>query len=299
MKRIIAAFAVLCLLGLGAPNLAFAQAGGDQVYQSCGIANYPVGQIRTGTQDPTGKKCVNATVTATASIAAFAPTGQAALTAGTSTSNAALGSVGPTALVTNNGSVTAYINFGASNAVTAMTSSYPVNAGQSVAFNVGSNTYIAAITGSSTAALSVTTGTGLPAIAGGGSGGGGGVVTNAGTFAVQNTAAPSTPASTSSLATAKVICASACHLTSFEVSADSTLAASAWWALIYNATSDPGNGAQTPLFCYAVTAGGNQTGGTFGDGGVTMSVGAVAVASTTGCFTETQSTHAFINGAFK
>lgn len=114
-------------------------------------------------------------VNATASIAAFNPTGQASLSASGTTSNVALGSVGPTAIVTNTGSVTAYINFGASS-VTATTSSYPLLAGQSIAYNVGSGTYMAGITATSTAALLVTTGTGLPAIANGSSGSSGGSV---------------------------------------------------------------------------------------------------------------------------
>lgn len=133
----------------------------------------------------TGPQLVDAThpLPVTGSFSAttttFAPTGQATVSATTTTSRVALASVGPTALVTNNGAVTAYINFG-DVTVTATTSSYPVNAGQSIAFNVGSNTYIAGITGSSTASIAVTTGTGLPAIAGGGtSGGGGGAITAA------------------------------------------------------------------------------------------------------------------------
>lgn len=136
------------------------------VVSACGSLSLSPGSVWTLSQDATGDLCAGVTVSATASIAAFAPTGQAALNASNSSSNVALGSVGPTALVTNNGTVTAFVNFGGSG-VTATTSSYPVNAGQSIAFNVGSNTYIAGITASSTAALSITTGTGLPAIANG------------------------------------------------------------------------------------------------------------------------------------
>lgn len=108
------------------------------------------------------------------SIGAFAPSGQATITAGTVTANVIMGSAGPTALVTNNGSVPAYVNFGNSGVTATVVTGYPVNAGQSVAFNIGANTYVAAITSSSTAALSITTGTGLPAIANAGGSGGGG-----------------------------------------------------------------------------------------------------------------------------
>ena len=180
MKRL---FAGLALSLVATAAIAAPATGSQGTYTSASGVVFP-GTItqQMGLENGNGALCllgsdttcqlpVNASVSA--SIAAFAPTGQAALTAATTTSSVALGSVGPTALVTNNGSVTAYINFGGSG-VTATTSSYPVNAGQSVAFNNGSNTYIAGITGASTAALSITTGTGLPAIASSSSGGGGG-----------------------------------------------------------------------------------------------------------------------------
>lgn len=112
------------------------------------------------------------TGTFSSSIAAFAPTGQASLSVSNSSSRVALGSAGPTAVVKNTGANVAYILFGSSGA-TATTSSYPVLAGEEVAFNVGSNTYIAGITASSTTTLLVTTGTGLPALAISSSGGGG------------------------------------------------------------------------------------------------------------------------------
>lgn len=172
MKRILAALAISAGVLWLAP-VARAQVSNATVVSSCGGESFSAGQNRAISQDTTGKTCVDATVSATATIAALAPTGQAALTAGIASSRVALGSAGPTALVTNNGTVTAYVNFGDAT-VTATTSSYPINAGQSIAFDVGSNTYLAGITGSSTAALSVTTGTGLPAIASAGSGGGGG-----------------------------------------------------------------------------------------------------------------------------
>lgn len=104
-----------------------------------------------------------------------------------------------------------------------------------------------------------------------------------------------TPVSSSALAANTVIKASAGNLYSFEVSADSTLSAAAWWIMIYNATSAPVDGAVTPLKCYAMASGvtaftaGFQT-------PVAFSTGITVGVSTTGCFTKTASTHAFISG---
>lgn len=83
-------------------------------------------------------------------------------------------------------------------------------------------------------------------------------------------------------------------LVSFEVAADSTLSAAAWWFLIYDAAADPGNGTVTPAKCFAVPSGTAQIGGTYASGGVTFTNGIVGVVSTTGCGTETQSSHAYI-----
>lgn len=87
-------------------------------------------------------------------------------------------------------------------------------------------------------------------------------------------------------------------LYSFEVSADSTLSAAAWWVMIFDATSAPADGAVTPAKVYAVASGGTQTGGTFDAGGVAFLTGITIVVSTTGPFTKTASAHAFIGGDF-
>lgn len=113
-------------------------------------------------------------------FAAFAPSGQAALAATTSSARIALPTGDPTALVQNLGSVTVYLAFGRG-PVSATTGGYPIQAGQSIAFAPGIYTHLAAITASGSATLSVTTGTGIPTLAnaggGGGGGGGGGAVT--------------------------------------------------------------------------------------------------------------------------
>lgn len=144
-------------------------------------------------------------------------------------------------------------------------------------------------------------------------------VTNAGTFAVQATLpttatiaagnavvpAPSAEAgaglstvSSSALAANTVIKASAGNLYSFNVSADSTLSGAAWWIMIYNATSAPVDGAVTPAKCYAVPSGATSYNAAF-PVPVAFATGIVIGVSTTGCFTKTASTHAFISGDYK
>lgn len=101
--------------------------------------------------------------------------------------------------------------------------------------------------------------------------------------------------SSSALAANTVIKASAGNLYSFQVSADSTLSAAAWWIMIYDATSAPADGAVTPKKCYALPSG--STLASFGfQYPVAFSTGIVIGVSTTGCFTKTASTHAFISG---
>lgn len=104
-----------------------------------------------------------------------------------------------------------------------------------------------------------------------------------------------TPVSSSALAANTVIKASAGNLYSFEVSADSTLSAAAWWIMIYNATSAPVDGAVTPLKCYAMASGVTAYAAAFPTPAA-FSTGITIGVSTTGCFTKTASTHAFISG---
>lgn len=133
--------------------------------------------------DPTRKIKVNAdgsinvTASVSASIAAFNPTGEAALAVSNSSSRVALDSADPTALIVNTGSVVVYVAFG-DGTVVATISSYPIQPGWAIAFNTGgAATYVAAITASSTSNLTITTGTGLPAIGAAGASSGGGAVT--------------------------------------------------------------------------------------------------------------------------
>lgn len=105
---------------------------------------------------------------------------------------------------------------------------------------------------------------------------------------------PSTHKQCAALCTGLVAKATPGTLQSFEVSADSTLSGAAWWLLVYDATAQPGDGAITPAKCYAYPSGTTSAGGTFTESGVTFATGIVLAVSTTGCFTATSSTHAFI-----
>jgi len=74
----------------------------------------------------------------------------------------ALPGADPTVVITNLGPDTVYIKFGTSNAVTAATSDTPLTAGMVFPFSAGANTYVAGITASGTAAVTITTGSGTP-----------------------------------------------------------------------------------------------------------------------------------------
>jgi hypothetical protein len=102
----------------------------------------------------------------------------------------------------------------------------------------------------------------------------------------------------SALAANLVVNNAASSLYSFNVSADSTLSAAAWWIMIYNATTAPVDGAVTPARCYAMASGSTSFSAAF-PAGLPFGTGIVIGVSTTGCFTKTASTHAFIAGDFK
>lgn len=103
---------------------------------------------------------------------------------------------------------------------------------------------------------------------------------------------------TAALAANQIITASAHSLTSFEVSADSTLSGAAWWIMIYDATSAPSDGAVTPAKCYALPSGATSFNGAFNQPPA-FTAGIVIGVSTTGCFTKTASAHAFISGDYQ
>ncbi len=121
----------------------------------------------------------------------------------------------------------------------------------------------------------------------------------AGTVTISGTISPTarTAVSSSALAANQVVLASAGSLYSFDVQADSTLAAAAWWIMIYNATSAPVDGAVTPVKCYQMAPGAIGMSAAFPNP-IAFSTGITIGVSTTGCFTKTASTHAFISGDY-
>lgn len=138
---------------------------------------------------------------------------------------------------------------------------------------------------------------------GGGGGGGGGAITaplgpQAPATSVATVGSNATPISSAALAANQVIITGAHQLLSFQVSADSTLSGAAWWIMVYNATTAPADGAITPAKCYALPSGATAFTGAF-FAPVTFAIGIVIGVSTTGCFTKTASTHAFISGDYQ
>lgn len=144
----------------------------------------------------------------------------------------------------------------------------------------------------------------------GGGGGSGGSITNLPATVDTSTGASTsntlrmaqsyaTPVSTSALATNLVIKSSPGSLLSFQVAADSTLSSAAWYVLIYNLSTAPSDGAVTPAKCFPVSAGTTTIGGSYPNGGIRFATGIVIQVSTTGCFTQTSSTHAFISGDYQ
>lgn len=107
-----------------------------------------------------------------------------------------------------------------------------------------------------------------------------------------------TKVSSSALAANQVVVAGAGTFYSFDVSADSTLSGAAWWVMVYDATSAPADGTVTPAKCYALPSGTTSIFAAFPNG-ITFGTGITIGVSTTGCFTKTASTHAFISGDYK
>lgn len=162
LRYAIAAFLFSGVAYAGAPGVI-------NQYNALCDPNFPT---RCAAPDASGNLPVTGTFSAT--LSGFAPNGNyATLSASGVSSNVALPS-GTVVLVQNVGTNTAYVNLGTTNAVTATTSQIAVPASSWIAFTVGSNTYLAGITASSTTTLTLAGGSGLATGAGGGSSGGGG-----------------------------------------------------------------------------------------------------------------------------
>lgn len=105
-------------------------------------------------------------------------------------------------------------------------------------------------------------------------------------------------ASTPVLAANQVVKGAPGQLYGFQVSADATLSGAAWWVMIYDATAAPADGTVTPRKCYAQASGATSFAQTFPKP-IQFGAGITIGVSTTGCFSKTASTHAFISGDFQ
>jgi hypothetical protein len=105
----------------------------------------------------------NLKTTTSATITPFAPTGNASLAVTTTTARVAFGSADTSAIVSNTGTAVGFFKTGTS-AVTAATTDTPILPGQALAISTGGAADIAAITSSGSTSLTITTGTGFPAI---------------------------------------------------------------------------------------------------------------------------------------
>lgn len=219
---------------------------------------------------------VNATVEA--SISGFTPNGNVAnLSVTTSSANVAL-PAGVTVVVTNKGANTAFINLSVG-AGSAATTDFSLVAGAAVGLTVGSNTYINAITASSTTTLNIAGGAGLATGYGGGSssgGGGGGEVTNAGTFAVQLTGATNNINNVAGTVSLPTGASTAAHQVTAQTSLSSLVTNTTSIATAANQTSVIGTKAAG-----TAAASSALVGGVYNSGGVTLTNGQQAAAQMT------------------
>lgn len=163
------------------------------VVTSCGTVPagiYVPGATGRVTVDINGNTCGSST--ASVSIAGFTPNGSFStpLSVSNSSANVALPS-GAVALVQNVGANNAYVVLETGTGTSATTSDILVPAGGALAFTVGANDHLAAITSSSTTTLNIAGGSGIFSGIGGtsSSGGGGGTSSNfAATFPAAGTA---------------------------------------------------------------------------------------------------------------
>lgn len=144
-----------------------------QVVSTCGGVTFIVGDGVNGTVDTTGKQCVNATVSVSASIAGFTPSNHYATLTATASSSAS------TAIPTNTGSVVLY-NTGtsavsctfASGAAVGVANNEIIQPASSVGYSTTGYDHVACIdqTGSASNLVILSGGAGLFAGAGGGGG---------------------------------------------------------------------------------------------------------------------------------
>jgi len=141
-----AAIALASCAALG--NAAWAQTGIPVVVTSCNTNQHTTPGFGSAfTIDTNGNLCTSGGSSGIQN-GSFQPSGNyAQLPVTSSTANVALPTNTGTVVVYNVGSKIAYFKLGTSNAVTAATSNDVVGPGSAIALSVGSNTYLAAITG--------------------------------------------------------------------------------------------------------------------------------------------------------
>ena len=170
-KSLLGALALLAAAMCGAPAMAqtYHDYSGTIVSGFVPLVGCDSGGACTGPVTSSNPLPISGTFSAT--LSGFAPgASYASLSASSSSSNVAL-PTGATVVVYNTGSVAAYVKLGGSS-VTATTGADVVPAGGWMAFTVGANTYLAAITASGSTTLNLSGGSGLATGAGGGGSGG-------------------------------------------------------------------------------------------------------------------------------
>lgn len=183
--------AAVALSVLASPMAAGAQGAGGAAHDPLVTANcgtppytYVAGQYAPPTQNTGGSGCTSASFSGTVTATGFTPNGSytnSPMSVTGTTSEVAL-PTGTAIAVENVGSNVAYVNLGTSGSVTATTAQQAIPVGGGCVLTVGSNTNIAAITGSSTSTLNLVGGAGLGQYCwGGGSSGGSGSNASVGT----------------------------------------------------------------------------------------------------------------------
>lgn len=94
-----------------------------------------------------------------------------------------------------------------------------------------------------------------------------------------------------------VFCTGPCNLYGFHV----TIGATSGFVLLFDATTDPSDGAVLPKKCYPVTSNGTSgfVSAFWGNDPARMQTGLVMSFSTSGCFTKTEGTGAYFSGEAK
>lgn len=286
--------ASFALLSVTAP--AFAQAG-NQVVSSCGGVNYPVGPVRPGTQDTTGKLCTSGSggggggvVTGNQSNAGAGTTGSANVGTNSYTYGWQGGATWAQAVVDGSGR---WLVAGAGTAGTPAGGVLTIQGVASMTPLLDTSTGATVTTAHTCSTAGYTRDTCLGQIDDDVKGS-----IPTGPNQIGNLIAD-THAQCSALCSNLVVKGSAGTLKTFEVSADSTLAGAIWYVMVFDATSLPADGAVTPAKCYQQASGTTQMGGTLSTGGSAFATGIVISVSTTGCFTKTASIHAFVGADFQ